>query len=92
MKFLKIQKKGGFPAPASQKTGATYTNRHTNKHNIHTHTHTHTHTHAHTHTNTFTIWEDHFLCVCIFFTDKYLWIVQKFTAAIHNLLLIFCCL
>ena len=90
MKFLKIQKKGGFPAPASQKTGATYTNRHTNKHNIHTHTHTHTH--AHTHTNTFTIWEDHFLCVCIFFTDKYLWIVQKFTAAIHNLLLIFCCL
>ena len=58
-----------------------------------THTHTHTHARTHTHTNKhiythrFTMWKEHFLC--IFFKDNCLWIAQKFTAAIHNLLLFF---
>ena len=47
-----------------------------------------THTNKHKHTHSQFVVEKHFLC--IFSTDKYFWIVQKFTVAIHNLLLIFC--
>ena len=65
------------------------------KHRSNVHTHAHTHTHTHTHARTHTHRHTHIQNLegaffVYFFTVKCLWIAQKFTAAIHNLLQIFC--